>query len=63
MARLLSAPVEVAPVAAGLLLLGALAAAWAGRLAYPFDLEWMEGGMLAHAWRMQRGHAPGRAAR
>ncbi len=27
---------------------------WA-RLFYPFDLEWMEGGMLAHAWRLQRG--------
>lgn len=28
---------------------------WAARLRYPFDLEWMEGGMLIHAWRMQRG--------
>ncbi|MEM6930184.1 MAG: hypothetical protein AAF602_24810 [Myxococcota bacterium] len=28
---------------------------WAGRLLYPFDLEWMEGGMLAHAWRLQQG--------
>lgn len=28
---------------------------WASRLGHPFDLEWMEGGMLAHAWRLQRG--------
>jgi len=28
--------------------------AFAGRMAYPYDLEWMEGGMLAHAWRVQQ---------
>jgi len=39
---------------AGWLLFG-LFAAWWGRNAYPFDLEWMEGGMLAHGWRLQRG--------
>ncbi|HMV69024.1 MAG TPA: hypothetical protein PKA64_19405 [Myxococcota bacterium] len=27
--------------------------AWAERLTYPYDLEWMEGGVLAHAWRVQ----------
>ena len=27
-----------------------------GRLTYPFDLEWMEGGMLAHAYWLQQGH-------
>jgi hypothetical protein len=32
-----------------------LGVAWAGRLAYPYDLEWMEGGMLAHAWRLANG--------
>ena len=32
-----------------------LAAAWAGRFSYPYDLEWMEGGMLAHAWRAAHG--------
>jgi hypothetical protein len=26
---------------------------WLQRLAYPYDLEWMEGGVLAHAWRVQ----------
>lgn len=29
----------------------------AARVPYPFDLEWMEGGMLAHAWRLQHGRA------
>ncbi|MEN0064787.1 MAG: hypothetical protein AAGA48_21760 [Myxococcota bacterium] len=28
---------------------------FAARFSFPFDLEWMEGGMLAHAWRLQRG--------
>lgn len=28
----------------------------AGRIAYPYDLEWMEGGMLHHALRIQGGH-------
>ncbi len=27
-----------------------------GRAAYPYDLEWMEGGMLHHALRFQQGH-------
>jgi hypothetical protein len=45
-----------------LLALPALLATWitittiatfAWRLTYPYDLEWMEGGVLAHAWRVQ----------
>lgn len=28
---------------------------WAHRIFYPFDLEWMEGGMLGHAWRIRHG--------
>ena len=24
------------------------------RIEYPYDLEWMEGGMLIHAWRIQQ---------
>src|SRR2546426_12831223 len=32
-----------------------LAFAFARRLAYPYDLEWMEGGMLAHALRLLQG--------
>jgi len=34
-----------------------LATAIAGRVAYPYDLEWMEGGLLHHAWRLQH-HEP-----
>ncbi|MBN2801115.1 MAG: DUF2029 domain-containing protein, partial [Deltaproteobacteria bacterium] len=29
--------------------------AWLQRLSFPFDLEWMEGGTLVHALRLQRG--------
>jgi len=29
----------------------------AGRITYPFDLEWMEGGVLLHAWRVFNGEA------
>ncbi|MEN0061961.1 MAG: hypothetical protein AAGA48_07390 [Myxococcota bacterium] len=35
--------------------MASLLSVWGARIAYPFDLEWMEGGMLAHAWRLQRG--------
>jgi len=38
---------------------------WAARIGYPFDLEWMEGGLLVHAWRLTHGlplyPAPGRS--
>jgi hypothetical protein len=33
-----------------------LAIAIAGRVAYPYDLEWMEGGLLHHARRLSEGH-------
>lgn len=33
-----------------------IATAISGRIAYPYDLEWMEGGMLHHALRFQTGH-------
>ena len=36
-------------------LLFRLVAIWRARLLHPFDLEWMEGAMLIHVWRMQRG--------
>ncbi len=35
--------------------LALLATAIAGRLRYPYDLEWMEGGLLHHALRLQQG--------
>ncbi len=31
-----------------------LVVTWAGRVPYAYDLEWMEGGMLAHGWRMRQ---------
>ncbi|MEO8554021.1 MAG: hypothetical protein ABI678_28800, partial [Kofleriaceae bacterium] len=43
--------------ACGLYQVVLLAIAIAGRLAYPYDLEWMEGGMLHHALRVQEGHS------
>ncbi len=55
MSRLPTALQVAAPLLAALVLLAVLASAWAGRVPYPFDLEWMEGGMLAHAWRLDRG--------
>jgi len=44
-------------VIAGLsgLLLYTLGSVWAARNGYPYDLEWMEGGMLTHAWRLLQG--------
>jgi hypothetical protein len=35
--------------------IGLLIQAIAGRVGYPYDLEWMEGGMLHHAMRIQLG--------
>ena len=35
--------------------LALLGTAIAGRIGYPYDLEWMEGGLLHHALRLQRG--------
>ncbi|MGE5181255.1 MAG: hypothetical protein ACM31C_04300 [Acidobacteriota bacterium] len=42
--------------AAGVYQLVLLAIAIGGRVAYPYDLEWMEGGLLHHAQRLQEGH-------
>jgi hypothetical protein len=35
--------------------IGLLIEAIAGRVAYPYDLEWMEGGLLQHALRIRQG--------
>lgn len=43
------------PGALAVALVVRLVAVFAARLTYPYDLEWMEGGMLAHAWRLQHG--------
>ncbi len=42
---------------AAVVLLVRLGSTWLVRLPYPYDLEWMEGGMLAHAWRLQQGQS------
>jgi hypothetical protein len=49
---ILSALIVAAP---GLNQLRLLATAISGRISYPYDLEWMEGGMLHHALRIQNG--------
>lgn len=41
----------------GLVQLGVLLYTVARRLPYPYDLEWMEGGMLAHAARLAEGQS------
>ena len=43
--------------APGVLQIVLVAVAVAGRVAYPYDLEWMEGGMLNHALRLSEGHS------
>lgn len=43
-------PVAAAAVVIVIVLLG-----FAARLGAPFDLEWMEGGQLVHAWRLAEG--------
>ena len=46
---------DALPVVLALWIAGRVLLAFAGRFDHPFDLEWMEGGMLAHAWRLQQG--------
>ena len=41
------------PVLVALYVVVQITATWTTRVAYPYDLEWMEGGVLAHAWRVQ----------
>ena len=50
-------PIDLLPIAVGIGVVGALLLTWAMRLSYPYDLEWMEGGMLAHAWRITQGES------
>ncbi len=47
--------IDLLPLMLGIWLVVQLVSVWAVRATYPFDLEWMEGGMLAHAWRIQQG--------
>lgn len=53
--RLARGALWLAPLAPALVQMTLLAIAIAGRLRYPFDLEWMEGGLLHHALRVRAG--------
>lgn len=45
----------IAPVLLTAWLLFKLLTLFAARVGYPFDIEWMEGGMLVHVWRLRQG--------
>lgn len=49
--------VDGLPLLPGAILVLEVVSTWARRAPYPFDLEWMEGGMLVHALRLLR-HQP-----
>jgi hypothetical protein len=51
-ARLL---LDLPPIALAVSVLVLIAETVAPRLSYPYDLEWMEGGMLVHVWRLREG--------
>lgn len=53
--RLARGALWLVPLAPAILQVALLAIAIAGRLRYPFDLEWMEGGLLHHALRVRDG--------
>ncbi len=46
---------DLFPLALAAIVGGRVLWAFSQRFDHPFDLEWMEGGMLAHAWRIQQG--------
>ncbi|MCP4808150.1 MAG: hypothetical protein GY913_31160 [Proteobacteria bacterium] len=46
---------QLLPIAATLVLLGFLVQGFLARAVYPFDIEWMEGGMLVHVLRVREG--------
>lgn len=47
--------IDLIPLALAVWIAGAIVSTWVGRFGHPYDLEWMEGGMLAHAWRLAHG--------
>lgn len=46
---------DALPLLLALTIVARVLLTFVGRYDHPFDLEWMEGGMLAHAWRIQQG--------
>jgi len=53
--RLLDSALQIPPILAAIPLFLMIWASYQGRVGYPFDVEWMEGGMLVHVWRMREG--------
>lgn len=53
--RVVRGALWLVPLAPALMQVALLAIAITGRLRYPFDLEWMEGGLLHHALRLREG--------
>lgn len=49
--------VDLLPLLLAVALVARLGALFVVRVPYPYDLEWMEGGMMVHAWRIQH-HLP-----
>ena len=43
------------PISLAIWALSGLVRLWRARVHHPYDLEWMEGGMLTHAWRISQG--------
>ena len=53
--RALDGALQLPPIAGAAAVLALLWTCFRARVVYPFDIEWMEGGMLAHAWRLREG--------
>lgn len=47
--------IDLVPAVAALSIAADVLRGFLARRTHPFDLEWMEGGMLAHAWRLAHG--------
>ncbi len=55
MPRWLRIALDVPPIALTVWILVLLVQTVGTRITYPYDLEWMEGGMLVHVWRLREG--------
>jgi hypothetical protein len=53
--RPLEALLQLPPILATLPLVLLIWRSFRARVDYPFDIEWMEGGMLVHVWRLREG--------
>ncbi|MCB9761222.1 MAG: hypothetical protein H6739_15380 [Alphaproteobacteria bacterium] len=55
MRRALAVLAQLPPVVLTGMMVAWLVGIWSTRIDFPFDLEWMEGGMLVHVWRLEQG--------